>query len=155
MFALGVLVSIAAFALSFVRKVPAGDNPWSAGTLEWATTSPPAEYNFAAMPAVTSRYPLWAHDWPSPTDPRPGDVVLVTAGKAEHETLATAGLDARVEDILVMPHPTYWPLLLAVGLFIGFMAMLLRSAPVGGISLVWTVAAMIGWHWNELRGGTH
>ena len=38
----------------------AGDNPWDAGTLEWATTSPPPPYNFSRIPLVTSREPLWA-----------------------------------------------------------------------------------------------
>ena len=38
---------------------PAGDNPWDAATLEWATSSPPPDYNFALIPVVTSAYPLW------------------------------------------------------------------------------------------------
>ena len=37
----------------------AGDNPWEGATLEWATTSPPAVYNFAQIPTVHSRLPLW------------------------------------------------------------------------------------------------
>ena len=41
------------------RRV-AGDNPWDAGTLEWATTSPPPPHNFDRIPVVTSREPLWA-----------------------------------------------------------------------------------------------
>jgi len=47
----------------------AGDNPWNAWTLEWATTSPPPVYNFTQVPPVRSRRPLWdlAHpdkpDW--------------------------------------------------------------------------------------------
>ncbi len=46
---------------------PAGDDPWDAWTLEWATTSPPAEYNFAVLPVVSSRRPLW--DVKHPDDP--------------------------------------------------------------------------------------
>ncbi len=30
----------------------AGDNPWNAWTLEWATSSPPPPYNFATLPPV-------------------------------------------------------------------------------------------------------
>jgi hypothetical protein len=37
----------------------AGNDPWGAPTLEWAIPSPPPEYNFARVPRVTSRYPLW------------------------------------------------------------------------------------------------
>lgn len=36
-----------------------GDDPWDGRTLEWATTSPPKEYNFATIPAVTSRDAFW------------------------------------------------------------------------------------------------
>jgi len=41
---------------------PAGDNPWDAWSLEWATTSPPPVYNFATLPPVpvTSSRPLWS-----------------------------------------------------------------------------------------------
>jgi len=37
----------------------AGDDPWGAPSLEWSIPSPPPEYNFAVIPKVTSRYPLW------------------------------------------------------------------------------------------------
>lgn len=37
-----------------------GDDPWDARTLEWATHSPPAFYNFAQTPVVDSRDPFWA-----------------------------------------------------------------------------------------------
>ena len=45
----------------------AGDDPWDAWTLEWATTSPPPAYNFAVVPTVKSRRPLW--DLKHPDDP--------------------------------------------------------------------------------------
>ena len=36
--------------VSLRRGAIAGDNPWDAATLEWATSSPPPRYNFAEMP---------------------------------------------------------------------------------------------------------
>jgi cytochrome c oxidase subunit 1 len=45
----------------------AGDDPWDAWTLEWMTTSPPADYNFEHLPEVRSRRPLW--DLKHPEDP--------------------------------------------------------------------------------------
>ena len=53
--------------VSWRRGKPAGDDPWDAWTLEWATTSPPPPYNFEEVPPVRSRRPLW--DLKHPDDP--------------------------------------------------------------------------------------
>jgi cytochrome c oxidase subunit 1 len=53
--------------VSLRRGAVAGNDPWDAWTLEWSTTSPPPEYNFATMPTVRSRRPLW--DLKHPDDP--------------------------------------------------------------------------------------
>ena len=53
--------------LSLRKGRPAGNDPWDAWTLEWATTSPPPAYNFASEPVVSSRRPLW--DLKHPEDP--------------------------------------------------------------------------------------
>jgi len=45
----------------------AGNDPWDAWTLEWSTTSPPPDYNYAIIPTVRSRRPLW--DLKHPEDP--------------------------------------------------------------------------------------
>lgn len=57
--ALAVTVFVANFVISARRRVAAGDDPWEANTLEWATTSPPAVYNFERIPHVGSLRPLW------------------------------------------------------------------------------------------------
>jgi cytochrome c oxidase subunit 1 len=62
---------VCAFLLSVVKALisgkPAGEDPWDAWTLEWSTASPPPEYNFADVPTVHSRRPLW--DLKHPDDP--------------------------------------------------------------------------------------
>jgi cytochrome c oxidase subunit 1/cytochrome c oxidase subunit I+III len=60
-FLLGVsiLVFLWNVALSLRRGQPAGENPWNAWTLEWATASPPPEHNFDLVPPVRGRRPLW------------------------------------------------------------------------------------------------
>jgi cytochrome c oxidase subunit 1 len=40
------------FLGSWIWGKPAGNNPWNATTLEWATTSPPPEENFLVLPTV-------------------------------------------------------------------------------------------------------
>jgi cytochrome c oxidase subunit 1/cytochrome c oxidase subunit I+III len=58
---------------SFFRGKPAGDNPWNAWTLEWATTSPPPHENFIALPTIRSRRPLWDLANPDRPDPVVGE----------------------------------------------------------------------------------
>jgi cytochrome c oxidase subunit 1 len=65
--AAGVLCLVANVLWSLRHGTPAGDDPWDAWTLEWATTSPPPEYNFETLPEVRSRRPLW--DLKHPEDP--------------------------------------------------------------------------------------
>jgi len=65
--ALGVFCFVVNILRSAVKGKPAGNDPWDAWMLEWSTTSPPPEYNFAEPPLVKSRRPLW--DLKHPTDP--------------------------------------------------------------------------------------
>ena len=48
---------------------PAGDDPWDAFTLEWSTPSPPPAHNFAAVPVVRGKRPLWDRKHPDRPDP--------------------------------------------------------------------------------------
>ncbi len=64
---LSVLLFIVNMIVSARRGKPAGDNPWDAWTLEWATSSPPPPDNFNQLPPVRSRRPLW--DVAHPEDP--------------------------------------------------------------------------------------
>jgi cytochrome c oxidase subunit I len=64
---LGIGFFLSNLIWSYFRGKVAGSDPWDAWTLEWSTTSPPPAYNFASIPLVKSRRPLW--DLKHPDDP--------------------------------------------------------------------------------------
>jgi cytochrome c oxidase subunit 1 len=65
--AAGVLVFAFNLVWSYFRGNNAGRDPWDAWTLEWSASSPPPVYNYATIPIVRSRRPLW--DLKHPEDP--------------------------------------------------------------------------------------
>ena len=67
----------------------AGPNPWKAGTLEWATSSPPPSYNFLHLPTVNGREALW--------DAAPNQPVVVGLDEDARSFLTTRTLDAEPE----------------------------------------------------------
>ena len=64
---LAILIFVFNLIWSYWKGKAAGNDPWDAWTLEWSTSSPPPEYNFATIPVVHSRRPLW--DLKHPEDP--------------------------------------------------------------------------------------
>ena len=65
--AAAILLWVVNLIVSYYKGEVAGNDPWNAWTLEWSTTSPPPDYNFATIPVVRSRRPLW--DLKHPEDP--------------------------------------------------------------------------------------
>jgi cytochrome c oxidase subunit 1 len=64
---IATLVFVTNLIFSYFKGPKAGNDPWDAWTLEWSVSSPPPDYNFASVPVVESRRPLW--DLKHPEDP--------------------------------------------------------------------------------------
>jgi cytochrome c oxidase subunit 1 len=117
--------------------------------LEWATSSTPADYNFAAIPVVNGRHPLW--DDP-PTQvvvaEHPSTRALGVHGALEKQMPVTEGLDARPQDVLGIPSPTYLPFIVAVGITLLFFGLLVQAAVIGVVGVAIGFFALVMWLWR-------
>jgi cytochrome c oxidase subunit I+III len=107
-----VAISVVLFVVNVLRTLmrgePAGDNPWGAPDLAWATSSPPPDYNFEDIPTVRGREPLW---------PLGTDVPVMTGLSTDkREALLTTPMEALPTTRWAMPDPGIWPLLSALAI---------------------------------------
>ena len=148
-FAVGVLLFVINILVSQRRGRVAGNNPWDAPTLEWATTSPPPPYNFVVIPTVASRHPLWEDRLDDNDGQVRSDVKDGLALDRGRESIGTTALDAELDVILKMPKDSFAPLILALTLttiFTGLVLHLWWLAIVGGVA---TGADIIAWLWPD------
>jgi cytochrome c oxidase subunit 1 len=139
-FMLGVAVLVFLINVAWSRQHGdiAGDNPWQAGTLEWATTSPPPDYNFLDLPTVGGREPLWE-------DP-PDQPVVTGVREDTRQVLVTEMLDGNPDHLTDFPKPTIWPFLAALATTVLFIWSIFNAWGVvwGAIPLAITLT---GWFW--------
>jgi cytochrome c oxidase subunit 1 len=147
--AVTIFVSVVIFLVNVARTLAngelAGDDPWgSSSTLEWATSSPPPSYNFAHLPVVEGRYPLWS---------RPQEPPVVTGLRTDQrELLITTVLDARPDHRHRTPDPTIWPLLAALTTGITFVALVFTpwAIVIGGAL---AIGPLVAWGWGKPQPG--
>ena len=144
---LSAIILSAGFLLFFIDVIrsarhgdPAGDNPWDAATLEWATASPPPSYNFLRIPVVTSANPLW--------DDRE-ELPVVSGMRVERrEILITSLPEARPQARESSPRNTIWPFWSAIATSIMLIASIFTPwAVVWGIIPV--AVALTLWFWPK------
>ncbi|HEX8394322.1 MAG TPA: cytochrome c oxidase subunit I [Longimicrobium sp.] len=168
--ALGTLVFAVNLALSWKFGRKAGANPWGAATLEWSIPSPPPVYNFARIPVVHSRMPLWEGD--------AGRQAGIPRGRTEEETEQVTLLGHKVGEVadpesdvnkmspdqaIHLPPPSYWPIILAAGISMIFIGLLFRHME-GALHNLWymtpagallTVVAIYAWAFEPGHSHEH
>jgi cytochrome c oxidase subunit 1/cytochrome c oxidase subunit I+III len=151
-FAIGVLLFIVNVVVSYRRGRVAGDNPWDAPTLEWATSSPPPPYNFTVIPTVASRHPLWESRLGESAEARsyPHAGLVLDHGR---ETVGTTALDSQPNIILKMPKDSFAPFILALALTAIFTGLVLHLWWLAIVGAVVSGLDIIGWLWPEASLG--
>jgi cytochrome c oxidase subunit I+III len=143
----GILLLLGNLFYSYLRAPAAGPDPWHGPTLEWTTSSPPPDYDYAVIPRVSSAYPNW-----DPVDREfdrrnLADGVLVL--ERGHEQPAVTPVDARFDEIVQMPHESPWPPILALALSLVFLMLVIGRYGVAGIMGIFCLLALAGWHSTE------
>ena len=142
--ALGVLVFLVDAVSSALIRRRAEDNPWGADSLEWATTSPPPNYNFQHIPTVSSHHPLWYQD-------NKEEPVVLELRSDRRETPVTTLVDAYPQGRLVLPGPTLVPLFTALAVGFTFLG-LVASAWLVPVGALLAFLSILSWNWPRDRG---
>lgn len=151
LFALGVLLLLVNVVISLRRGTVAGANPWDAPTLEWAVSSPPPPYNFAVIPSVASRHPLWEDRLGETAEgSRVAEGLLLDRGR---ETIGTSPLDGEPDVILKMPGDSYMPFALTLGMTASFVGLLVHLWWLAVAGAVVMLVATVIWLWPENKLG--
>lgn len=145
--AFGLLAYLFNLLASRHRGVLAGANPWDAPSLEWSTPSPPPPYNFAVIPEIASRHPLWEGRLTSSS----GRSNLRTGMALHHgkEALATTAVEAVPDAILKMPDDSPAPLIVTLALSVLFAGLLVQFWWLAGAGALAIFAGALVWLWPE------
>jgi len=132
------------------RGEMSGLDPWDARTLEWTIPNPTPEYNFATAPVVTRLDEFWHMKYDEDQEGR-----AVRKPEAD-ELIAELEHDGRnPKSPIHLPAPSYFPILMALGIPLIFYGVIYHEAPWGkaliGIGALLSLTALIGWGMEPLE----
>jgi cytochrome c oxidase subunit I len=151
--AISIMVFLINALSSLVSEEAAGANPWGASSLEWATDSPPPIYNFAVLPQVQSRHPLWQDGIPPSDTKTGGDAALRMQDDPtdpySRENLVTSVIEAVPEAVVRVPSEAAVPLWLAISLALLFIGLLVDWWWLALLGLLLCLGFVGWWLWPQ------
>ncbi len=121
-------------------------NPWRADTLEWACAMPPPSYNFASLPTVNSRHPLW-DDPALARSIAAGEHALASATHGRRETLGSDPATGDTREVIHLPGNTYLPLGVGLALTVVCLALLTQAYGLALAATGVALALLVRWSW--------
>jgi len=145
--AAGFLVVLVEAVRTFHRRERTPGNPWNAPTLEWLPTE-----NFGARstPQVTSAEPLW--DQPNlSSEVEAGQHWLPGTVTGGRETLVTSPRRAALSHLVVLPGPSWLPVVAALGTAAFFFLLTVKWLAVAFAFGALAIGATVAWLWETDR----
>jgi cytochrome c oxidase subunit I+III len=143
----GILLVLGTLYASYRRGAPAGADPWHGPTLEWATSSPPPEYDFPVVPKVSSPYPNW--DEADREEDRRRLAAGVLTLEHGHEQPATTAVDGHLSDFVHLPSESPWPIVLAVAVASVFVMLVVHAYAIAAAMGAACLLVLAAWHAQE------
>ena len=152
-----LFASVAMFTYNALHSIrrgrPAPWDPWDGATLEWATSSPPPEYNFAQLPPVLGREALWQLKYPEwrgrgrRLAESPVGLAPVAGGSqaATHEA-PEPGL------ALHMPRPSWVPIIVAAGVTMLLSGLIYYAFWFSALGLLSMFVGIFSWAFEPAPG---
>ncbi|MCI0678740.1 MAG: cytochrome c oxidase subunit I [Actinobacteria bacterium] len=149
-----IATSIAVFMFNWYRSkrrgALAGMDPWDARTVEWMTPSPTPEHNFSEPPVVTRLDHFWHLKYDEDEEGRP-----VRRPEADEMLAHLEDVGRHPTTPIHLPNPSYFPLVMAVGIPLVFYGIIYHTSAWGKALIVVgaliMLAALIGWGMEPLE----
>jgi len=135
--AIGILLFLINVVHTARKGKQAPADPWDARTLEWLTTNPPKPHNFDRIPVVHHLDDFFHRKYEE-------DAVTHTMRQVKAGEELIAAEEAAADAHIHMPSPSYWPLVLAVG--VGTLGLgVIYGAPIMVVGGLIVLLASFGW----------
>lgn len=146
--AFGLVTVLVDWTLHWRFGRPAPVNPWDADTLEWATGTPPRSYNFASLPPLDTRHPLWDRaDLPQTIER--GEHALPDASHGRRETLGSDPLTGMPREVIHLPGNSWWPLVAGLLLAVVCILLLLKAYAAAAAVAALAAVVLLRWSWEN------
>ncbi|TDK23347.1 cytochrome c oxidase subunit I [Luteimonas aestuarii] len=145
--AVGIIAILVDAALCFVHGRRGRGNPWRAGTLEWAVPQPVPNYNFASIPRVEARYPLWQDRGLAARVAR-ADGWLGDPASGRREMLGTGVVSAKPEQVVFISSSSWWPIACAALIALMLALFISKQYLLSAACVPPLAASFMAWAWT-------